>query len=104
MTSRVVSSRAADDDIAGAVEYYREVADLKTAARFVDAVEEAVRRIAAFPSSGSAGAEAQTGIAGLRAMSVTGFPQRLFHTSDDDAVRVHRVLHERRDARGEFDG
>ena len=36
MTLRVVSSRAADDDIAGAVEYYREVADVETAARFVD--------------------------------------------------------------------
>lgn len=102
MTRRVVSSRAADDDIAGAVEYYREVADVDTAATFVDAVEEAVTRIAAFPSSGSARAEAQTGIAGLRIMSVDGFPQVLFYTCDDDAVRIHRVLHDGRDARGEF--
>lgn len=37
-------------------------------------------------------------------MSVTGFPQGLFSTCDDDAVRIHRVLHDRRDARGEFGG
>lgn len=102
MTRRVVSTRAADGDIAGAVEYYREVADAETAERFVDAVQEAVQRVAAFPSSGSARAEAHTGIAGLRVMRVTGFPHGLFYTCDDDAVRIHRVLHDRRDAQGEF--
>jgi len=53
MTRRVVSSHAADDDLAGAVEVYRQTADAATAERFVDAIEQCVRRIGAFPSAGS---------------------------------------------------
>jgi toxin ParE1/3/4 len=103
MTHRVVSSRAADDDLAGAVDCYRHVADAETAARFVDAVELGIRRLAAFPSAGSAGAEVLTGIPGLRSMAVEKFPYALLYTADDGVVRIHRVLHERSDAPRRFD-
>ncbi|OZD43755.1 hypothetical protein CH252_24780 [Rhodococcus sp. 06-1477-1B] len=98
MTHRVVSSNAADDDLVGAVDFYRQTADAETAAQFVDAVERGIGRIASFPSAGSATAEALTGIPGLRSMAVERFPFHLFYTIDEDAIRVHRVLHERRDA------
>lgn len=93
MTRRVVSSHATDDDLTGAVEVYRPTADAATAERFFDAIEQCVRRSAAFPSVGSMSAEALTGIPGLRSLAVERFP----YTNDDDVVRVHRVLHARRD-------
>ncbi|WP_144783375.1 type II toxin-antitoxin system RelE/ParE family toxin [Microbacterium sp. BH-3-3-3] len=102
MTHRVVSSHAADEDLADAVEVYRETADSETAARFVDAVEQCLRRIAAFPSAGSMSAEVDTGIPGLRRLAVEKFPYHLFYTADEDVVRVHRVLHARRDVGGAF--
>lgn len=97
MTRRVVSSHAADDDLAGAVEVYRQTADAATAERFVDAIERCVRRIAAFPSAGSVSTEALTGIPGLRSLAVERFPYQLLYTNDDDVVGVHRMLHARRD-------
>lgn len=100
--TRVVTSRAADLDIARAVEHYRDHAGDETASRFIDALEQATRRLAAFPGSGSATAEVRTGIPGLRAIGVEGFPLLVFYTCDDDAVRVHRVLHERRDIDAQF--
>ncbi|WP_298870365.1 type II toxin-antitoxin system RelE/ParE family toxin [uncultured Microbacterium sp.] len=100
--TRVVTSRAADVDIARAVEHYRDQADVETVSRFIDALEQATRRLATFPGSGSATAEVRTGIPGLRAIGAEGFPFLLFYTCDDDAVRVHRVLHERRDIDTEF--
>jgi len=102
VTHRVVSSNAADDDLSGAVDFYRQTADAETAARFVDAVELCIRRIGAFPAAGSASAEALTGIPGLRSVVLEKFPYRLLHTTDDDVVRIHRVLHERRDAERSF--
>ena len=100
--TRVVTSRAADLDIVRAVEHYADQADAETASRFIDALELATRRLAAFPGSGSATAEARTGIPGLRAIGAEGFPFLVFYTCDEDAVRVHRVLHERRDIDREF--
>ncbi|PTT19180.1 plasmid stabilization system [Microbacterium sp. HMWF026] len=102
MTARVVSSRAADDDLFGIIDYYRQAADAETAERFVDAVEAGIRRIADFPSAGSSSAEVRTGIPGLRSMTLDRFPYHLLYTMDDDAVRIHRVLHVRRDAERSF--
>ncbi|MDT0116725.1 type II toxin-antitoxin system RelE/ParE family toxin [Microbacterium sp. PRF11] len=102
MTHRVVSSHAADEDLAGAVEVYRQTAGTETAARFVDAVEQCLRRIAAFPSAGSSSVEGHTGIPGLRRLAVEKFPSHLFYTADEDVVRVHRVLHACRDVEGAF--
>jgi len=93
VTRRVVSSHATDDDLTGAVEVYRPTADAATAERFFDVIEQCVRRSAAFPSVGSMSAEALTGIPGLRSLAV----ERFRYTNDDDVVRVHRVLHARRD-------
>lgn len=97
MTRRVVSSHSADDDLSGAVDFYRQAADAEAAEPFVDAAEIAVRRVAAFPSMGSMAAEVLTGIPGLRSCALDGFPYQLLYTCDDDLVRIRRVLHERRD-------
>lgn len=102
MTHRVVSSNAADEDLIGAIEVYRKTADAETAARFVDAVAQCTRRIAIFPSTGSLTAELLTGIPGLRSLAVEKFPYQVLYTADDDVVRVHRVLHARRDVEGAF--
>jgi len=97
VTHRVVSSNAADTDVANTADYYAEVAGPELALRFIDAVEASVRRIGTFPSAGSSAPEAETGISGLRGIAVSGFPFRLLYTCDEDAIRVHRVLHDRRD-------
>lgn len=103
MTRRVVSSNSADDDLSGAADFYRQTADAETAERFIDAAELVIRRIAAFPSVGSTKVEALTGVPGLRSLAVEGFPYQLLYTSDDDVIRVHRVLHQRRDISGAVD-
>jgi len=93
VTHRVVSSNAADTDVANTADYYAEVAGPELALRFIDAVEASVRRIGTFPSAGSSAPEAETGISGLRGIAVSGFPFRLLYTRH--ALRVAAISNDR---------
>jgi toxin ParE1/3/4 len=98
----VVTTRRADDDIARAVAYYFEAGAEESAEEFVNALEAAVRLIADHPSIGSPRFAVELGIPDLRTIALRRFPYMLFYTEDADAVRVHRVLHTRRDLPVEY--
>ena len=94
---RVVTTTRADEDVDGAVTRYLGEAGPTIALAFVDDLQHAVSRIAAYPSLGSARFELLTEIPDLRAFPLRKHPYLVIYTDDADAVRVHRVLHTRRD-------
>jgi toxin ParE1/3/4 len=99
---RVVTTRRADEDIERAVAYYLHVGSQRSADDFVDALEACVRLIAAHPSIGSPRFAIETGIAEIRTIAPQRFPYLVFYSEDDDAIRVHRVLHTSRDLPAEY--
>ena len=102
MTRRVVSTHRADEDIESAIVYYLEGGAAEAADGFVDAVQEVRDLLSAHPSLGSSRFAVDIGIADIRTMALEKFPYVVFYTDDADAVRIHRVLHTRRDIPSEF--
>lgn len=101
MTSRrVVTTRRADADIHSAVAYYAEVAARDVAGRFVDELRNIRDLLAEHPAIGSPRFAIETSIPELRGVAVQGFPYVVIYTDDKDALRIHRVLHTRRDIPG----
>jgi len=94
---RLVTTRRADDDIAGAVTRYLGDAGPEVALEFIDDLRHAMGRLTAYPSLGSARLELVTEIPDIRAFALRSHPYLVIYTDDPDAVRVHRVLHTRRD-------
>ncbi|MBS0022736.1 type II toxin-antitoxin system RelE/ParE family toxin [Microbacterium paraoxydans] len=94
---RVVTTTRADEDVDGAVTRYLGEAGPTIALAFIDDLQHAVSRIAAYPSLGSARFELLTEIPDLRAFPLRKHPYLVIYTDDADAVRVHRVLHTKRD-------
>ncbi|WP_282848230.1 type II toxin-antitoxin system RelE/ParE family toxin [Microbacterium oxydans] len=93
----LVTSRRADEDIDGAVTRYLGDAGPKVALEFIDDLQHAMGRITAYPSLESARFELVTEIPDIRAFPLRSHPYLLIYTDDPDAVRLHRVLHTRRD-------
>lgn len=94
---RLVTTRRADEDIDGAVTRYLGEAGPRVAIAFIDDLQSAMSRIASYPSLGSARFELVTEIPDVRAFPLRNHPYLAIYTDDPDAVRVHRVLHTRRD-------
>ncbi|MGV2900739.1 type II toxin-antitoxin system RelE/ParE family toxin [Microbacterium sp. AGC62] len=94
---RVVTTRRADEDIDGAVTRYLGEAGPPVAIAFIDDLQHALSRLTAYPSLGSARFELVTEIPDIRAFPLRNHPYLVIYTDDPDAVRVHRVLHTRRD-------
>ncbi|MGH3691401.1 MAG: type II toxin-antitoxin system RelE/ParE family toxin [Microbacterium sp.] len=94
---RLVTTRRADEDIDGAVTRYLGEAGPRVAIAFIDDLQSAMSRIASYPSLGSARFELVTEIPDIRAFPLRNHPYLAIYTDDPDAVRVHRVLHTRRD-------
>lgn len=94
---RVVTTRRADEDIAAAVEHYADQDAIEAALNFVDALKDVVALIGEHPQLGSTRLGSEAGIPELRTTVMRKFPYLVFFTDDDDAVRVHRVLHTARD-------
>lgn len=93
----LVTTRRADEDIDGAVTHYLSEAGPHVAIAFIDEVQHAMSRLAAHPCLGSARFEPVTEIPEIRAFPLRNHPYLVIYTGDPDAVRVHRVLHTRRD-------
>ncbi|WP_017202960.1 type II toxin-antitoxin system RelE/ParE family toxin [Microbacterium algeriense] len=93
----LVTSRRADEDIDGAVTHYLGEAGSQIAIAFIDDLQHAMSRLAAHPALGSARFESVTEIPEIRAFPLRSHPYLIIYTDDPDAVRVHRVLHTRRD-------
>jgi len=90
-------SPAARADVLSAALYYRDQVDAQLAAEFIDAVEEAVRSIGAFPGIGSTRFAEMLRIPGLRTVALRRFPHIIFYVERPDQVEIWRVLHARRD-------
>lgn len=101
---RVVTTRRAGDDIDEAAKRYQLDGGIDVAMRYIEALEDVVRLISEFPSIGSTRFATELGIDDLRAQALNRFPYLVFYTDDADAVRVHRVLHEKRDVPAELRG
>ena len=84
-------------DIDRAVDHYLDEADADVAARFVDALERALARLARQPQLGSLRFAYDLGIPDVRIWPVHRFPYLIFSVEQDDRLDVWRVLHDRRD-------
>jgi toxin ParE1/3/4 len=97
MSKPVHLRRQADQDIKQIVEYYRSQANDAVAARFIDALETAVARLGANPSSGSPRLSYELDIADLRALPIKRFPHIAFYIERPDHIDLWRVLHSNSD-------
>ena len=93
----VVLRERAQRDIDEAVERYLGEAGPAVALEFIDALEDARRRIAEQPAAGSPRYAHELDIPGLRSRSVRGFPYLVFYVERPADIDVWRVLHGARD-------
>jgi len=93
----VFYSVCAHQDIKEAILYYEEEAGFVVANDFVDALEEAIERIATWPSSGSPLFAELLSLPGLRSWKLNRFPYLVFTMELSDRINVWRILHEHRD-------
>lgn len=84
--------RLAAADAEDAVLYYRPVAGADIALRFAEALEASLRHILSYPASGSPRFAIETGIEGVRAWPVKGFPYFVFYARNGDYCKVWRIL------------
>ena len=94
---QVFNSALADRDITEIILYYEEETGVIVAGDFVDALQEIIGRIAAWPSSGSPVFAELLSLPGLRLWRLSRFPYIVFTMELADRITVVRVLHERRD-------
>lgn len=78
------------------LDYYMAEAGTPVALAFVDALDAALRHIAAHPASGSPRYAHEVDLPGLRVWPIRRFPHLVFYVEGGD-VDVWRVLHGERD-------
>ena len=83
---------AAEADLIERTRYYHREAGETVAARFFDSAVAALRTIERLPHAGSLRAGELSGISGLRAMRIAGFPCGWFYFVGTDDVDVVRLL------------
>ncbi len=84
-------------DAAGIVRYYSAEAGADVALRFSAALRAGVEQLRAFPESGSTRFASVTGIVGLRALPLQGFPYLIFYRVEGNTPMILRILHTARD-------
>ena len=98
MTARpVVPRQVAQQDIDEAIAYYQAEGGDVLALRFIDALQQAFRRIGSHPGVGSLRYAYELGLEGLRAWPLRRFPLLVFYREQPDHIDVWRVLHAQRD-------
>ncbi len=98
MTEKPVELRErARRDIDEAVDHYLTDAGTSIALAFIDALEEAFRRIGQHPASGSPRYAQELSLPGLRSRILSGFPYLVFYVEREADIDVWRVLHTARD-------
>lgn len=93
----VVLRERARRDVDEAVEHYLAESRPAVALAFIDTLEEAFRRLEAFPATGSPRYARELNIPGLRSWVVGGFPYLVFYVEREADIDVWRVLHAARD-------
>ena len=93
----VVLRELARRDVNEAVEHYLARAPAAVALGFIDALEEAFRRMGEHPASGSPRYQRELALPGLRSWVVRRFPYLAFYVEREADVDVWRVLHAAQD-------
>lgn len=93
----VVLRERARRDVEEAIEHYLAEARSEVALAFIDALEEAFRRMGEHPAAGSPRYALELNIPGLRSRVVGGFPNLVFYVEREADIDVWRVLHAARD-------
>jgi len=94
---RVVRRERAERDIDEAAAHYRAEGGRDLELRFIDALEAAIRHVAAHPTAGSPRYATDLRTRELRFWPVKRFPYLIFYVARADRVEVWRVLHGARD-------
>jgi toxin ParE1/3/4 len=92
----VVPREQAKRDAEQAVDYYANEAGKHVALRFIDALENAYRAIAAHPATGSPRYAFELNLPGLRTWPIKRFPYLIFYVELGQYVDVWRILHAQR--------
>jgi len=92
----VVPREQAKRDAEQAVDYYANEAGKPVALRFIDALENAYRAIAAHPATGSPQYAFELNLPGLRTWPIKRFPYLIFYVEPGQHVDVWRILHAQR--------
>jgi len=94
---RIARRARAERDIDEAAAHYRAEGGSDLELRFIDALEAAIRQMAAHPALGSPRYAAELKSPDLRFWPVKRFPYLIFYVDRADHVDVWRVLHGARD-------
>jgi toxin ParE1/3/4 len=94
---RVAPRELAQRDINEAIAHHLAEGGEPLALRFIDALQQAFRRVGAQPGIGSLRYAHELGLEGLRAWPLRRFPFVLFYREQPDHIDVWRVLHAQRD-------
>jgi toxin ParE1/3/4 len=84
-------------DIEEAAAWYLREAGERTALRFADAVQVALRSISRRPAAGSPRWAVDLDLPGLRSLNLGRFPYFVFYVEREREVDIWRVLHGHRD-------
>lgn len=93
----VVLRESARRDVDEAIEHYVAEAGASVALDFIDAMENASRKIGEQPGTGSPRYARELGFPGLRFRTAGKFPYLIFYIENEAEVDVWRVLHGARD-------
>ena len=93
----VIPRAFAQEDVAQALDYYRDEAGEAVALGFVAALEQAFAHIARQPATGSPRYAHALNLPGLRCWPLTRYPYLVFYLQQADHIDVWRVLHAARD-------
>ena len=93
----VVPREQANQDVDEAIAHYLGEDAAPAALGFIDALEQAYTHIGRHPGTGSPRYAHELNLPGLRAWSLTGYPQVVFYVERPDHIDVWRVLHGQRD-------
>jgi toxin ParE1/3/4 len=99
MTSRIIWSREADDDLLQILSYLASEASIVRADNQIYTIERACLRLADWPLSGRS---RDSIIPGMR--SIVAAPHVIFYRVLEDSIQIIRVLHGHRDFEAVFTG
>jgi toxin ParE1/3/4 len=87
----------ADKDIIDAIDFYNDALAHQASARFLDAIEKALRFILAFPKAGSSRLGEMIGLKQFKTWPLTKFPFLVVYVVENEEIDVVRLIHQKRD-------